>query len=80
MQKKCLGRKRRESKKEGGLGEKTAGQGNSFFLITSWKLEVYPREVQRKVIEGCALILILGCEKVTVNSPERRSFSGQLYL
>lgn len=57
-----------------------AGQGNSFFLITSWKLEVYPWEVQRIVKEGCTLILTMSCEKSTVNSLEERSFSGNLYL
>lgn len=78
--KKVWGGVGRKVRKREGLGEKISEQGNSFFLITSWKLEIYPWEVRRKLRECCELILIMGCEKATVNSPEGRSFSGQLYL
>lgn len=52
-----------------GSREKMVDKGNSFFLIPSWKLGSCLWEVQRKIRDGCAFILIMGCEKAAANSP-----------
>lgn len=63
-----------------GSGKKVAGKGNSLFLVSSWKLGVYLWEMQIKVRDGCAFILIMNCKKKQQLIHQREGASLDSYI